>query len=146
MSDLAETYFQQAQAAIQVGDFAPAMDLLRKARLLVAADNELLSRILVQMIQIAPHTGADSEAQTWRQLLSQLRSIDGLPAIPASDSTNSVGRRSRARPVAIGMAKYGTVLLAGGILFIGALWFWRLSASRYRPTTTSGPSTGLGGE
>ncbi len=135
MSELAETQVQQAEAAIQAGEFGRAMDLLRKARLLAAANQDLTARILVRMVQIAPRVGADDEVQTWRQLLSQLRSIDGLHIPSDVGAPVAVSGWTRSRAFTISFAKYGAVLLATCLLALGAWWYWGLSASRYRPTT-----------
>ncbi len=140
MSELAETQVQQAETAIRAGEFGRAMDLLRKARLLAAANPDLTARILVQMVQIAPRVGAADEVQTWRQLLSQLRSIDGLHVPSEIGATAAVSRRTRTRSLTVNLAKYGAVLLATGLLAFGAWWYWGLSASRYRPTTTGSTS------
>lgn len=146
MSDLAETNVQQAEAAIRAGDFTRAMDLFRKARMLAAGDPDLTGRILVQMIQIAPRVGAGDEVHTWRQLLTQLRSIDGMSIpIDVGDPATGASRQPK-RAVAGAVAKYGAVLVGVGLLFVSAWWYWGLSASRYRPTTTTSPSSELGGD
>lgn len=146
MSDLAETHVVQAEAAIQAGDFVRAMDLLRKARLLAGADPSLTSRILSQMIRIAPRVGADNEVHTWRQLLSQAGSMDGLNIPVDAGTPAGIGRLRQRSPSVVGIAKYGVVLLAIGLLAVGAWWYWKLSASRYGATPTSGPSGALGGD
>jgi len=140
MSELAETQVQQAEAAIQAGEFARAMDLLRKARLLAAANQDLASRILVRMVQIAPRVGADDEVRMWRQSLSQLRSIDGLELPADVGAPSAVSGRTRTRSLTFHLATYGAVLLAIGLLAFGAWWYWGHSASRYRPTTTGSTS------
>jgi nitroreductase len=138
MSTAARTHFQQAQAAIGAGDYARAMDLLRRARILAGNDRELTARILDRMVQIAPRAGCEADAEVWRQQLARLQSLGEAAARDAAHAP-AAAPRPPARSILRRIGVSGAVLIAAAALGLAGAWYWNHSAARYRPLTTTAP-------
>jgi len=132
MNQFAQTLLHQANDAIEAGETAQAMDLLRKAKVLAGADDDLAHQILSQMIRIAPACNCEAEAALWQRQLAQTaapnRAVAG-PARPPVETTRRF-RNFRAAAVALGL------IAALALLAFAFQRFWNYSASRFNVAST----------
>ena len=136
MSEQAKIMLNQAKVASDQGQSHHAIDLLRRARLLAGEDVQLTSRILAEMVRIAPAAGLVSEQEMWRKQLARLQ-----PPIVATARIEPVAIKSsvwsRVGPRARWLLPAACILIGVALVLCGGWWFWTYSASRYAPLNSS---------
>ena len=143
MSEQARTQYFQAMTAIEGGDPRRALDLLRRARLLATDDPQLATRILAEMVRVAPQAGAMEEQALWQQQLTRLQTTigsgsEGPPEDAGSEKTRWMSRTGRL------LLLVASVIAILAILGYGGCKFWEYSARRYEPVTKGPPRASEG--